>query len=106
MSKFRKRPVVVDACQWLGVNVEEMARWASSADLAHKKARGVTLASNADIQLPIDLVSLGGGAFALEIRTLEGVMKADAGDFIICGVQGEFYPCKPDIFAATYEPAE
>lgn len=39
------------------------------------------------------------------IRTLEGDMKAELGDWIIKGVQGEFYPCKPDIFEATYEPA-
>lgn len=41
----------------------------------------------------------------LLIKTLEGVMRADPGDWIIKGVAGEFYPCKPDIFAATYEPA-
>jgi len=42
----------------------------------------------------------------IEIATLEGVMRADVGDWIIRGVAGEFYPCKPDIFAATYEPVE
>lgn len=41
---------------------------------------------------------------ALIIRTLEGEMRADVGDWIIRGVKGELYPCKPDIFAATYEP--
>lgn len=40
-----------------------------------------------------------------DIVTLEGTMRADVGDFIITGVQGERYPCKPDIFAATYDPA-
>lgn len=40
------------------------------------------------------------------ITTLEGAMEAMPGDYIIKGVKGEFYPCKPDIFAATYEPAE
>lgn len=40
---------------------------------------------------------------AIEISTLEGVMRADPGDWIIKGVKGEFYPCKPDIFEATYE---
>lgn len=40
----------------------------------------------------------------MEIKTLEGVMRADPGDWIIRGVQGEFYPCKSDIFEATYEP--
>lgn len=41
-----------------------------------------------------------------EIKTLEGVMVAKAGDYIIKGVRGELYPCKPDIFAETYEEAE
>lgn len=42
----------------------------------------------------------------IEIETLEGTMRADYLDWIIKGVKGEFYPCKPDIFEATYEPAE
>ncbi|WP_306802689.1 hypothetical protein [Heyndrickxia coagulans] len=42
----------------------------------------------------------------LTIETLEGELKANKGDYIIKGVQGEFYPCKPDIFEKTYEPAE
>jgi len=41
----------------------------------------------------------------LYIETLEGRMRADIGDWVIRGVKGEFYPCKPDVFAATYEPA-
>jgi hypothetical protein len=40
-----------------------------------------------------------------EIVTLEGTMRADVGDYVITGVQGEVYPCKPDIFRATYDPA-
>lgn len=39
----------------------------------------------------------------LNIETLEGTMRAEVGDWIICGVEGEFYPCKPDVFAKTYE---
>lgn len=42
----------------------------------------------------------------ISIKTLEGTMRAEAGDWIIKGVKGELYPCKPDIFEATYEPAE
>lgn len=45
-------------------------------------------------------------SFAVRIKTLEGTMTGQPGDFIIQGVQGELYPCKPDIFAATYEPVE
>jgi hypothetical protein len=48
----------------------------------------------------------GSDRIALDIPTLEGTMRAEQGDWIIRGVHGEFYPCKPDIFAATYEPAE
>ena len=42
----------------------------------------------------------------VDIETLEGTMRADAGDWIITGIKGEVYPCKPDIFAATYEPVD
>lgn len=49
---------------------------------------------------------VGSGVWFLEISTLEGVMRASPGDFIICGVSGELYPCKPDIFAITYEPVQ
>jgi len=42
----------------------------------------------------------------IKIETLEGVMEASVGDYIIRGVKGEYYPCKPDIFDQTYEPAE
>jgi len=45
----------------------------------------------------------GGG---LKIETLEGVMMANPGDYVICGVRGELYPCKPEIFEATYEPVK
>ena len=47
-----------------------------------------------------------GRVTALYIGTLEGIHRAEPGDYIIRGVKGELYPCKPDIFAATYEPAE
>lgn len=46
------------------------------------------------------------GRDGIEIRTLEGTMHAEPDDYIICGVQGELYPCKPDIFALTYEKIE
>lgn len=42
---------------------------------------------------------------SLNIETLEGTMRADVGDWVICGVKGELYPCKPDVFEATYEAA-
>lgn len=85
--KFRKKPVVIEAMQWDGDvrTGHPVTRW----------------------------IRDNGGDYAwspeseqkLVITTLEGGMTAKAGDFIIRGVQGEFYPCKPDIFRTTYEEA-
>ena len=84
-AKYRKKPVVIEAMQLTADNVHEAAAW-SGADL------GYTFGAPAPD--------------ALDIHTLEGTMAAHLGDWIIRGVQGEFYPCKPDIFAATYEPVK
>ncbi len=85
--KFRKRPVVIDAYQFNGYNSTEIESWMigydARAKLGFKNAGHIVL-----------------------IDTLEGTMTAAPGDWIIRGVKGEFYPCKPDIFEATYEPAE
>lgn len=86
--KFRKKPVVIEAMQLTDSNGPEIGRW------AHK---GLPDAANAII-----IVSYHGG---LIVRTLEGEMRAVPGDWIIKGIKGEFYPCKPDIFEATYETA-
>jgi hypothetical protein len=88
VSQFRKKPVVIDAVHWNGENTGEV--W----DLAEKGA--------AKREKPTHL-SINSGL--VHIETLEGTMTAGAGDWIICGVKGEMYPCKPDIFEATYEPA-
>lgn len=82
--KYRKRPVVIDAIHFLGENWQEVMQWVSD----HTTDRKVTFTGD-----------------TLTIGTLEGVMTATPGDYIIRGVQGEIYPCKPDIFAKTYEPA-
>lgn len=80
MSRYRKRPVVIDAVQWDG-----------------------------HLRTAVDFIT---GDFSTDnqgslfIATLEGEMRADVGDWIIRGIKGEYYPCKPDIFAATYEPAD
>lgn len=79
---FRKKPVVIEAIQFCAGEQD--------GDLAADAAAG-------RIRYPEDGTML--------IRTLEGVMCAQPGDWIIRGVKGELYPCKPDIFAATYEPA-
>lgn len=80
MAKFRKKPVVIDAIQYRGDN---------SADIV------------AFFDAPEAVQPIEG---AILIMTLEGTMRADVGDWIIKGVQHELYPCKPEIFAATYEP--
>lgn len=87
--KYRKKPVVIDAVQRNGRNLSEIIRFSG----LHESA--MTLTTN---QYE-DLVAREG----LKIFTLEGPMMADVGDFIIKGVKGEFYPCKPDIFEMTYE---
>lgn len=81
--KYRKKPVVIEAVRWTGGNDSLQA-----------------------------ISALGGGTLeladgrGLEILTLEGTMTARIGDWIIRGIKGELYPCKPDIFAATYDPVE
>lgn len=82
MAKYRKKPVVIEAVQWTGHNISEICKF-TDRDVNH-------------------LLSCG----ELYIKTLEGVHHASVGDYIIKGVKGEFYPCKPDIFAQTYEPAD
>jgi hypothetical protein len=85
--KFRKKPVVIDAVRWNGANVDEViALGLGMASFRRQNA-------NADNE-------------TLLIETLEGAMTASRGDWIIKGVKGEFYACKPDIFVMTYEPAE
>lgn len=87
MAKYRKKPVVVEAVQWTGGNPYEIV------DFAGDSVRHYTE----------DFFDV---AVTLDIETLEGVMTASPGDYIIKGVNGEFYPCKPDIFEKTYERVE
>lgn len=87
--KFRKKPVVIEAKQFDGGNRYEIMTWAHEG--LRKEANSI-------------IVPDVGGTLA--IRTLEGQMTAMKGDWIIRGIKGEFYPCKPDIFEATYEKAE
>ena len=81
-KKYRKKPVVIEAIQYDGSNVNEAKAFA-----------GHIMQYRPSNDFPADIL----------IETLEGVMKCSVGDYIIKGVQGEFYPCKPDIFEATYE---
>lgn len=80
--RYRKKPVVIDAYHHDLQN--EIPDWLLDVNRADR----VVFQSDNTIAIP----------------TREGVMRADIGDWIIRGVKGELYPCKPDIFAATYEP--
>ena len=91
VKKYRKKPVVIDAWQLTYENQYEIAKWIDD-----------TWTEESNVSAPM-LIKIGGG---LIIPTLEGDMHADLGDFIIKGVNGEFYPCKAEIFAKTYEAAE
>ena len=88
MTKYRKMPVVIEAVQWKGTNMSEIRQFMCP------EVQCVD-----DVPVLPDLRDWQ----PFTIKTLEGEHTASLGDFIIKGVQGEFYPCKPDIFAATYE---
>jgi hypothetical protein len=77
--KYVKKPVEIEALQWTGDNVIDVLNFASACFSYEKN-----------------------GSSVLAVATLEGTMTASVGDYIIKGVQGEFYPCKPDIFDLTY----
>ena len=83
--KFIKKRVVIEAVHWNGIKVSETPEW-------------ILEALNSGV-----LVRFGD---KVQVRTLEGVMTASPGDYIIRGVDGELYPCKPDIFEKTYEKVE
>ena len=81
--RYRKKPVVIDALQWTGHNVEQMEQFLNGSDYG---------------------IIENSYGYSLTIHTLEGDHFANIGDYVIRGVQGEYYPCKPDIFQETYEP--
>lgn len=91
MPKFRKKPVVVEAIQWTGSNLEEIRNFVGS-DLIEDYMEFFDIKRTLKKML-VDIA----------IDMLEGTMRVDYGDYIIKGVKGEFYPCKSDIFLATYE---
>jgi hypothetical protein len=101
MAKFRKKPVEIEAVQWTGKEEDLDVVFA----LIPKKEDG-------SFDLPNDRISVNPGigyvpaSGEIDIPTLEGTMTASPGDWIIKGVKGEVYPCKPDIFELTYELIE
>lgn len=86
MAKYRKKPVTIEAIQWTGENAGEVQAFLHN---------GHEFAADGWVK-----------GIYVEIGTLEGLMVASIGDWIIRGVKGEHYPCKPDIFAATYGVVE
>ena len=97
IKKFRKKPVVIEAMPYDGTarGATPILDWIYSTDeRAHYRCLGEGECSG------------DGAGHELVIVTLEGEMTVSAGDYVIQGVQGEFYPCKPDIFAETYEEVQ
>ena len=88
MAKYRKRPVVIEAFQY---GIDNRPDWFNDKVTSND----IITFWGKDIRHKED--------YYCEIKTLEGVMKGDCGDFIIQGVNGEIYPCKPEIFEKTYE---
>ena len=81
LKKYKTKPCEIEAIQWIGDNLIELLDW----------GQGDILWNDVD---------------DLYIETLEGRLKADVGDYIIKGLKGEFYPCKPDVFHKKYEEIE
>lgn len=101
IRKFKKKPVVVTAIQFDGRNTMEVLEFCQKV-VEMKIIREDLSKSHPMCQLLTNLDNEN----TITIRTLEGDMTARKGDWIICGVAGEFYPCKPDIFEATYDPVD
>ena len=104
MAKFRKKPVVIEAWYWAFMpGGQSPPSWVNDALSKWPDAGGIAF-------WPDGNHGNDGSIWAdkphIAIKTLEGEMIAQPGDWIIRGVMGEIYPCKPDIFAVTYEPAE
>jgi hypothetical protein len=93
--KFRKKPVVIEAIQFTGTwpPIVEWLEAIGDGGMAFQPGEPPPIEMHPD-------------ANALLIPTLEGTMRADVGDWVIRGLAGEFYPCKPEIFAATYQLGE
>lgn len=94
INKYRTKPCEIEAVQWDGTNVPEVEQFVGQA-----------------VQWCHDCVMRYGSSnpyagYILQINTPEGVMRVDVGDYIIRGLKGEYYSCKPDVFQKKYEPLE
>jgi hypothetical protein len=102
MPKYRKKPVVIEAVQLNWSTWNEICDFAGVGKLTDGKPQGCCL-DEKNQPLPDGKCS---EIIGLLVPTLEGLHIARQGDYIIKGIKGELYPCKPDIFEATYEPVE
>ena len=91
--KYRKKPVVIEAVQWNRWNLQEIKEFVGDS-LVYEYYDAAWEVGQAPVRVD------------MKIKTLEGDMQVSVGDYIIKGVNGEFYPCKPDIFEQTYELVE
>lgn len=109
MARFRKKPVVIEAVKWNGCTIGltnggeplnderlELPEWMPKCEVISDQNLSLIVCSAGEVRRQGDVLYIG---------TLEGTMAATPGDWIIRGVKGEIYPCKPDIFEATYEKA-
>ena len=90
MAKYRKIPIIVEAIRWNGINLDEIKAFVGKS-LIYEIIDDAWRAGKTSHHV------------IMKIKTLEGYMNVSINDFIIKGVNGEFYPCKPDIFEKTYE---
>lgn len=98
--KYRKKPVVIEAFQMTKERRQDNSEWTEWMNKAWNKP------NNEEGSLYPSEFPDSDGTDKLKIHTLEGDMLVEWDDYIIQGVNGELYPCKPDIFKATYEPVE
>ena len=92
-KKYRKKPVVIEAIQWTGENLQEVVEFCGGLHASARKWKWDEYCRVVETE-------------GFKVFTLEGPLKASVGDWIIKGIHGENYPCKPDIFEETYEPVE
>ena len=101
VQQYRKKPVVIDAVQLRWDTWNEMCDFAGVGKLTDNKPQGCSIDTDGQ---PLPESKGYTDEIGLLIPTLEGRMVGRQNDWIIRGIKGEFYPCKPDIFEATYEP--
>lgn len=101
MTKYRKKPVIIEAIQWTGKNIDVIKKFVGASAKFHYYVATENMYAVSETP-----PSVRDYTVSLTINTLEGDMQANVGDYIIKGVNGEFYPCKPDIFEKTYDKVE